>query len=65
MPLAEFAEGTASARLVVLVGAEASGLIGDRADAADVHVRIPISSEVDSLNVVVAAGIALASLSRL
>jgi len=66
MPLAAFAAATASDdRLVVMVGAEGAGLSATALDAADVHVRIPISSQVDSLNVVVAAGIALASLPRL
>ena len=50
-------------KTVVLVGAEGSGLTDAAMDAADVRVRIPTSSSVDSLNVVVAAGIALHALS--
>lgn len=62
VPLADFA---AQARfpLIVMVGAEGPGLSEDASSAADVTVRIPISREVDSLNVVVAAGIGLAYLS--
>ena len=50
-------------RLIVLVGAEGTGLGADTIALADVSVRIPIDSAVDSLNVVVAAGIALHALS--
>ena len=45
--------------MIVLVGAEGAGLDADTIALADVAVRIPIDSAVDSLNVVVAAGIAL------
>ena len=45
--------------MVVLVGAEGAGLGDDTLAVADVAVRIPIDAAVDSLNVVVAAGIAL------
>ena len=49
-------------RIVVMAGAEGSGL-SDRALArADLPVRIPINPAVDSLNVTVAVGIALAAL---
>ena len=62
--LAEFAAGLSSAdRLLILVGAEGAGLNADTIALADVAVRIPIDSAVDSLNVVVAAGIALHGLS--
>ena len=47
----------------MLVGAEGAGLDADTIALADVAVRIPIDSAVDSLNVVVAAGIALHGLS--
>lgn len=47
---------------IVMVGAEGPGLSDAAMAVADLKVRIPISSEVDSLNVVVAAGIALAFL---
>lgn len=49
-------------RLIVLVGAEGAGLNPATLALADVSVRIPIDSAVDSLNVVVAAGIALNAL---
>jgi tRNA G18 (ribose-2'-O)-methylase SpoU len=45
--------------LAVLVGAEGAGLEAETIALADVAVRIPIDRAVDSLNVVVAAGIAL------
>jgi tRNA G18 (ribose-2'-O)-methylase SpoU len=46
-------------RVVVMVGAEGPGLDPASLEAADLRVRIPIEDAVDSLNVVVAAGIAL------
>jgi tRNA G18 (ribose-2'-O)-methylase SpoU len=50
--------------LALMLGAEGPGLSAAARDAADARVRIPISPDVDSLNVVVAAGIALATLQR-
>ena len=49
-------------RLLVLVGSEAAGLSARVLEQADVRVRIPISSNVDSLNVATAVAIALFSL---
>ena len=46
-------------RLVVLLGSEGDGLTAEALEAADVRVRIPIDPRGDSLNVAVAAGIAL------
>ena len=46
-------------RLLLLAGAEGEGLSPAALNAADVRVRIPISHRADSLNVVVAAAIAL------
>jgi tRNA G18 (ribose-2'-O)-methylase SpoU len=46
-------------RLVILVGSEGFGLTSDTVAHADLRVRIPIDPRADSLNVVVAAGIAL------
>ena len=61
--LSEFAATvTRDDRLIVLVGAEGTGLGDDTLAFADVAVRIPIDAAVDSLNVVVAAGIALHAL---
>jgi tRNA G18 (ribose-2'-O)-methylase SpoU len=51
-------------RLIVMVGAEGPGLSESVLRVADALVRIPVAQGVDSLNVVVAAGIALAALSR-
>ena len=48
--------------VALMLGAEEPGLTAGALEAADVRVRIPISPDVDSLNVVVAAGIALATL---
>jgi tRNA G18 (ribose-2'-O)-methylase SpoU len=63
IPIATFAGNRAAdARLVLLAGSEGSGLGNATLDAADVRVRIPIAANVDSLNVVVAAGVALAHL---
>ena len=58
--LSEFAATVASdERLIVLVGAEGAGLGADDDSRLPTSaVRIPIDSAVDSLNVVVAAGIA-------
>jgi tRNA G18 (ribose-2'-O)-methylase SpoU len=61
--LPEFAASVAvDDRLIVLVGAEGAGLDAATLALADVSVRIPIDNAVDSLNVVVAAGIALHAL---
>ena len=46
-------------QLIVLVGAEGAGLAAETLAFADAAVRIPIDNTMDSLNVVVAAGIAL------
>jgi tRNA G18 (ribose-2'-O)-methylase SpoU len=46
-------------RVLMLVGAEGPGLQDTTLSGADLQARIPIDSTVDSLNVVVAAGIAL------
>jgi tRNA G18 (ribose-2'-O)-methylase SpoU len=54
-----FARQHRSERLVLLVGSEGSGLTADAEQLADHRVRIPISDRVDSLNVAVAAGIAM------
>ena len=51
-----------SPRWILLAGAEGPGLSEAALAAADVHVRIPTTSAVDSLNVTVAVGIALSRL---
>ena len=61
-PLEAFAARSRPQRLVLLAGTEGAGLTLDAEGAADHHIRIPISAAVDSLNVVVAVGIALSRL---
>ena len=61
-PLAAFAK-EARGRAIVMVGSEGDGLSGAVLQRADHEVTIPTRTTVDSLNVVVAAGIALALLS--
>lgn len=56
------ADGLCDARLALMLGAEGSGLSREALAAADERVRIPIAPDVDSLNVVVAAAIALYAL---
>ena len=46
-------------RLALIVGTEGDGLTAAAAAAADHRVRIPISDRIDSLNVAVAAAIAM------
>jgi tRNA G18 (ribose-2'-O)-methylase SpoU len=53
----------ASSRIILMVGAEGLGLTDAALARADTLARIPITAAVDSLNVVVAAGVALAYLS--
>jgi tRNA G18 (ribose-2'-O)-methylase SpoU len=55
---------TGYGRVALLVGAEGDGLSPGARDRADVEIRIPMATGVDSLNVVVAAGIALHHLGR-
>jgi tRNA G18 (ribose-2'-O)-methylase SpoU len=57
--LDELSTRAAPARTLVLVGAEDSGLTDAILSAGVVPVRIPMAKGVDSLNVVVAAGVAL------
>ena len=47
------------ARVAILVGSEGEGLTNDATNFADMRVRIPMSGPADSLNVTVAASIAL------
>jgi len=59
LDLDAFADGPRADRIALLLGAEGEGLSPQAAAAADVRVRIRIRPDVDSLNVSVAAGIAL------
>jgi tRNA G18 (ribose-2'-O)-methylase SpoU len=62
-PLREFvATVEPGARLILMCGAEGAGLTPEALRMADRRVRIPIAPDVDSLNVVVAAGIVLSAL---
>jgi len=64
-PVADVARDRSPKRRVILMlGAEGDGLSKAAISAATVAARIPIARDVDSLNVVVAAGIALAALAR-
>jgi len=63
-PLDLFASRPRPPRIALLVGAEGAGLSDGIESAADYRVRIPISDRVDSLNLAVAAGIALARLAN-
>jgi tRNA G18 (ribose-2'-O)-methylase SpoU len=63
-PLDRFAQHRRGDRLALLLGNEGAGLSGAAAASADARVRIPTTGEVDSLNVAVAAGIALSRLTR-
>ena len=49
-------------RIVLVLGSEGAGIDEPTLAACDDRVRIPITSQIDSLNVVVAAGVALAAL---
>lgn len=51
-------------RLVLMLGSEGAGLTPATMDLADVQARIPVDPRADSLNVVVAAAIALHALQR-
>jgi tRNA G18 (ribose-2'-O)-methylase SpoU len=55
-------EAELSGKVALLVGSEGPGLTPAALQAADVRVRIPMSSGVDSLNVATAAAIAFAAL---
>jgi tRNA G18 (ribose-2'-O)-methylase SpoU len=49
-------------KIALLVGGEGTGLTEEALAAADVAARIPMPGGIDSLNVTVAAGIALSHL---
>lgn len=53
---------TCPPKLALLLGTEGSGLTADALARASLRVRIPVNPAADSLNVTVAAGIALAAL---
>jgi tRNA G18 (ribose-2'-O)-methylase SpoU len=53
------------ARFALLLGTEGRGLSADALAVADLHVRIPMAPEMDSLNVATAGAVALHWLSRM
>lgn len=53
------------ARLALLLGTEGRGLSAEALAAADLHVRVPMAPEMDSLNVAAAGAVALHWLSRI
>ena len=62
-PIYEWTKGSIPSRWALVVGAEGPGLSEAVEASADRRLRIPITAEVDSLNVAVATGIALSVLS--
>jgi len=58
-PIDRFAARTRGLRFALIVGAEGSGVTSSVDSMADLRVRIPIADAIDSLNVAVAAGVAL------
>jgi tRNA G18 (ribose-2'-O)-methylase SpoU len=63
-PIDRFVETHSAGRLALVLGNEGAGLSAVAEAAAEVRVRVPVRREVDSLNVAVAAGIALSRLTR-
>ena len=57
--LDEFVMRRRPPRLALVIGAEGPGVTAAVAAMADYRVRIPMRAEIDSLNLAVAAGIAL------
>ena len=62
--LDRFAAARANGRLALVLGNEGEGVSETTLAATDHRIRIPTSGDVDSLNVAVASGIALARLTR-
>ena len=64
MALADAAKTVAGRPTALVFGHEGDGLARETLAACELHARIPISSDVDSLNVATAAAIALYELAR-
>jgi len=62
LPLA--AAGLSGVRTALLLGAEGPGLTPEALEAADLRVRIPMATGVDSLNVATAAAVAFHEVTR-
>jgi tRNA G18 (ribose-2'-O)-methylase SpoU len=58
-PIADFTAALGGRRVALVVGAEGAGLSDATLGIADAAVRIPLAQGVDSINVSIAAGIAL------
>jgi tRNA G18 (ribose-2'-O)-methylase SpoU len=65
MPLHDFSSATRPQRVAFVLGHEGDGLTDSALAACEYHVRIPMQSSVDSLNVATAAAIGLYSLNTL
>jgi tRNA G18 (ribose-2'-O)-methylase SpoU len=65
VPLARAVADGVPPRLALLVGAEGPGLTESSLTLVSKRIRIPLSEDADSLNVTVAAGIALAAVRNL
>lgn len=63
-PIDEFADRIRGQRLAIVIGAEGAGLAKRTIGLTDAEVRIPMAAGIDSLNLSVAAGIALFALSK-
>lgn len=55
---------SSEAPVILMVGSEGEGLSPEALEAADIHARIPMTTAVDSLNVGVAAAVAVYALTR-
>jgi tRNA G18 (ribose-2'-O)-methylase SpoU len=64
LELSEFVQTDPGDPLILMVGTEGPGLTGGVLESADYCVRIPLATGVDSLNVTVAAAVALARLAE-
>jgi len=62
--IGEFVKRGRPQRIALIFGTEGAGLTAGACELADLRVRIPVGDAVDSLNVAVAAGIALSRLAE-
>src|SRR5215207_5429331 len=63
-PLRDFSSATRQRRVAMVLGHEGDGVTKEALAACEYRVRIPIEASVDSLNIAMAAAIALYELSR-
>ena len=64
-PTPDIADAPRAHRVALFIGAEGPGLTPATIDACDLRVRVPTTDLVDSLNLSVAAGIAMHALAPL